>query len=279
MKRYRFHKHVEYRTKVSSVWHLARKSVATLWENRRLFLGITLIYALFSFILEQGLGGSASTTTAKSVVNAFAALLSATASASGPSAGPYQFMLAIITSLAAIWALRQVVKGGTKPRVRDSFYRGMYPLIPFVLVLLVMSLQLVPFAIGAKIYATVITNGIAAHLFEKLLWLLLFIVLSIWSLYMLSASSFALYIVTLPDMPPLQALRSARSLVRYRRWTVLRKILGLPLILLVIAVIIMFPVILIVSPAAPWVFFLLSMIGLVVIHVYMYTLYRELLNE
>ncbi len=278
-KRYRFHRHIEYRTPVPNILRLAQTSVDTLWQNRRLFIGLTLTYTLLSFILLQGLSSSASTNSVKTAVDAFALLISTSATSSGPTAGPYQSILAIITSLAVIWALRQVVSGNSTPRVRDTFYQGMYPLVPFLIVLLVIFVQFLPFAIGAKIYATVITNGIAAHTFEKLIWAAVFIVLALWSLYMVTASSFALYIVTLPDMPPLKALRSARDLVRYRRWKVMRKILGLPLILLVIAAIIMIPIILILTPLAPWIFFLLTMAALVAIHTYMYTLYRELLNE
>src|SRR5205823_2479549 len=112
-----------------------------------------------------------------------------------------------------------------------------------------------------------------------LIWAVLFIILSFVSLYMLSASVFALYIVTLPDMTPLKALRSARELVHHRRWTVLRKILWLPLLLLIIAAVVMVPIIIVLTPLAQWIFFLLTMLALLAVHGYMYTLYRELLNE
>ena len=85
--------------------------------------------------------------------------------------------------------------------------------------------------------------------------------------------------MTLPDMTPLAALRSAKGVVRYRRWTILRKILWLPMVLLIITAIIMLPVIAFVASLAQWVLFFLSMTGLVVVNVYMYILYRELLNE
>jgi hypothetical protein len=125
----------------------------------------------------------------------------------------------------------------------------------------------------------VINNGIAIYAVEKILWALLFAGLALLTLYMLSSSVFALYIVTLPDMTPMKALRSARELVRYRRWTVLRKIICLPIILLLVALVIMLPVIILLTPLARWVFFILTMAALLAIHAYMYTLYRELLNE
>jgi hypothetical protein len=96
---------------------------------------------------------------------------------------------------------------------------------------------------------------------------------------MLASSLFALYIVTLPGMTPIRALRSARGLVRYRRWTVIRKILWLPLLLLLVAAVIMLPIIIWLTAVAQWVFFILSMFALLAVHSYMYALYRELLNE
>jgi hypothetical protein len=144
---------------------------------------------------------------------------------------------------------------------------------------MVVGLQLIPLLVGSTLYAVVTTNGIAVTVIEKLIWLFVFGVLALWTLYMLSSSLFALYIVTLPDMTPLKALRSARELVRHRRWTVLRKILWLPLALLLIAAVLMVPIIIWLTPLAQWLFFVLTMFVLVAVHGYMYTLYRELLNE
>jgi len=187
-------------------------------------------------------------------------------------------MLLIIVSLATIWALRQVYNNNAI-RVRDSFYKGVYPLVPFILVLLVIGLQLLPLLIGGTLYSIVISSGIAVGLLQELLWALLFLGFALISLYLLSSSLFALYIVTLPEMTPFKALRSARDLVRHRRWLVLRKILFLPLILLILAAVILVPLLVIVTPIASWIFLLLSLASLVVVHSYGYALYRELLNE
>jgi bacteriorhodopsin len=61
--------------------------------------------------------------------------------------------------------------------------------------------------------------------------------------------------------------------------SVFRKLLFLVVALLLAAAIIVVPIIVIIAPLAQWVFFALSMCGLIVLHAYMYTLYRELLNE
>lgn len=279
--------------KLPNVWQLTRAAAGVLWQHKRLFAGITLVYGLLNLVLVQGLASSADVSSLKdgfnqvftghfgalaSSLSTFAALVGSAGNGSSPTAGAYQLFLGITTSLAVIWALRQLF-AGSRLRVRDTYYQGMSPLVPFILVLVVIGLQLIPLLLGGALYSTVITNGIAVHGAEKLGWALLYAVLALLSLYMVSSSLFALYIVTLPDMTPIKALRSARQLVRFRRWTVLRKILCLPIVLLVVAAVIMVPIIIWLTPLAQWVFFLLTMFALVAAHTYLYNLYRELLNE
>jgi hypothetical protein len=209
-------------------------------------------------------------------VTLFLYLLGNTNNSNNANAGVFQTILLIIISLAIIWGLRQAYNG-IYARVRDAFYQGMNALIMFIMILVVIGLQLVPLILGATLYNLVISNGIAVYTIEKWLWGLLFFVLAIVTIYMICSSIFALYIVTLPDMTPMKALRSARELVMHRRWEVLRKIIFLPIALIIIATIIMIPLLLMATPVAVWVFFIMTMAGLVVIHSYVYALYRELL--
>jgi len=285
-------KRIKHLVILPSAWKLTKTTAELLWSNRRIFTGLTLIYGLLNVVLAQGLGGTDVSelknqlgeiftgnygSLASSLI-IFTSLVGSAGNSSSDLAGAYQLFLALIASLAIIWALRQII-AGSKFRLRDAFYRGMYPLIPFILVLLVIGLQLIPLAIGSTLYSLVISNGIAVLAIEKILWAVLFALLALLSLYMISSSIFGLYIATLPDMTPIKALRSARQLVRYRRWTVLRKILFLPVVLLAVAAVIMLPIIIWLTPLAKYVFFLLTMFSLTVVHGYIYTLYRELLNE
>jgi hypothetical protein len=279
--------------KLPPAWQIARRACLTLWQHKRVFGSLTLIYGLLTLVLVQGIAGGTDVSSLKNQLNdafnghfgsvasslgVFAVLISSAGNNSSQTAGAYQLFLGLITSLAVIWALRQVMMGSPL-RIRDAYYRGMYPLVPFILVLLVISLQLLPLVIGSAVYSLVITNGIAVHALEKLFWLLLFLGLATVSFYMLSSSIFALYIAALPDMTPIKALRSARELVRGRRWTLLFKLLALPVLLFIAAAVVMVPIIIWLTPLAQWVFFILTMLALVVIHTYVYTLYRELLNE
>ena len=262
-----------------------------LWTNRKSFLGIVVIYAVLNIFLVRGLSGSADLTNLKSTLDssvsgaggklagsllAFNYLLSSTGSGNTAQSGIYQSILLVVCSLAFIWAHRQVL-AGRAVQMRESFYQGMYPLVPFLIVFLLMGVQLLPLVIGGSLYKTVISGGIAIYLWEKAIWLLLFVGLALWSLRMITASVFALYIATLPDMTPLRAYRSARQLVYGRRLLIWRKFLFLPAALLVLAAVIEVPFILFITPLAVWTFFIVGVVALPVVHGYLYSLYREML--
>jgi hypothetical protein len=262
-----------------------------LWTHKRLFGGIVLAFGILNIVLVRGVAGSNDLTNLKSSLDdtfkgvggeaassllGFTYVLASSGSGSTSTSGIYQTILLLICSLAFIWALRQTL-AKNQVHVRDSFYRGMYPLVPFVLVIGLLGIQLIPLAVGGGLYTSILNSGIAAHWYEKVLWLVLFLGLALWSLRMITATIFALYIVTLPDIAPLQAYRKARDLVKYRRLLIWRKLIFLPIALLVVSAVIELPLILFITPVAVWSFFVVSMCMLPVVHGYLYNLYRELL--
>ena len=279
--------------KLSSGLVILKNSLRTLLAHKRVFLGLTLVYVILSLIFVRGFGQGVNIPQIKDSLNSlyegklggpktsallFGVLVTSGNTTANTDGGIYQSMLLIIMSLATIWALRQVLSG-KKISVKDSFYKGLYPLVPFILVMMMVGIQLIPFALGGWIYTTVISGGIAVSALEIALWGSLVFLLIILSLYMVSSSLFALNIVTLPNMTPMRALRSARQLVQHRRWLVIRKILFLPFALLILAAIIMLPFIILLPVLAEWVFFAISLLGWIITISYMYSLYRELLNE
>jgi hypothetical protein len=294
-KRGRYQKRIKHPgPKLKSSWSLFRSSLGLLASNKRLFAGIVLVYGLLSLLMVRGFSSTAQLGTTKLALQAAKnggfstgfSLLGSLFSSSGASgqagASTSQSILLVIVSLVIIWALRQVytvdsAKGVKQVQVKTAFYSSTYALIPFIIVLLIVSLQLIPVLIGTTIYSTVVNNGLAVGGLEQLAWAAMLFLLALWSLYMLTPSLLALYIVTLPDVKPLQSFRSAKQLVQYRRWTILRKILFLPLIVLVLYSLIMLPVVLWLTPVAEGVFFVIGLLVLPVVHSYMYGLYRELL--
>ncbi|HLG90770.1 MAG TPA: hypothetical protein VI336_01240, partial [Candidatus Saccharimonadales bacterium] len=110
------------------------------------------------------------------------------------------------------------------------------------------------------------------------LLVIFFATLASWSVYLISSSIFAMYIVTLPDMQPRQALRSAKNLVKYRRLQLMRRVAFLPLFMLFAMAFIIVPLILFASFLVAPVFYLLSTLAILFIHAYLYSLYRSLLE-
>jgi hypothetical protein len=270
---------------------LAVQSWRHLLANPKLFAGIAAVYGVLNIVLVWGFSAGAELVEYKTLISgffdggsglvlstlsSFVYLVTTTGGGTSPTAGLYQSLVLILTTLGLVWALRQTF-AGNRPRVRDAFYSGMYPLVPFLLVLIVLGLQLLPMSFGATIYSIVVSNGVAVTIAEKLVFVVLFLGLSLWSLYMVTASMFALYMVTLPEMTPLVALRSANQLVYKRRMLIWRKLILLPVVVLVAAALVELPLILLFTPAAVWVFFVFNMAVVTYAHSYVYGLYRELL--
>lgn len=251
--------------------------------------GIVLVYLFLNIVFASGISNiSSNFATIKSdlklsgghglwhAAGGFGSLV-ATSGAGGSATGSaLQSILFIVESLVIIWALRHLLSG--QPiTVKLAYYKATTPLIPFLLVIAMIIIQLLPVTIGGYVLAAVSTSIFTSSVLATVFTTVVFLLLAAWSLYMVSASVFGLYIVTLPDMQPRQALRSAKDLVRFRRLTVLRKVFFMPLFVLAVMAIIIVPLILWVSVLVPYVFYLLSMLAILFVHSYLYSLYRELI--
>ena len=282
-------KPVSNKVSLPGVFSILRGSFGVMRKNWKVFLGIILIYGVLNLILVQSFSGTDINQTKENLdsfnggqfngvmssLMLFIYMASTSGNINSSTAGAYQLFLTVITSLALIWTLRQAY--ASKPmRIRDGYYWGMYPLIQFMLVLGGIIAQLLPIIVGGYLY-NLVTTGIAASGIEQTLWAIVLALLALASLYMISSSLFALYIVCLPEVTPMQAFKTARELVQYRRWTVMRKIIFLPIFLFLSAIILIVPLIFFAPIVASVTFLLTSMFGLPVIHSYMYRLYRELL--
>lgn len=278
------------RTKVAGSFTIFGRAIMTLRNHWEIFGGLFLIYALLNTVLtagsllgddlariqEQWLYSEEVGRLGAGVVTFETLLTTGVGSAAGP-AGAYQTLLLIIMSLSIVWALRQVT-AGSKIRVRDALYNSTYPLVQVLLVLLMVSLQLLPAMLASYLLYVLIGMQIIVVGWQQVIVYGICFLLYLWTVYMLISSVLALYIATLPGMTPLKALRSAKEIVRYRRGLVLRKLLFLPLVLLVIGAIIIIPVSLVLPVLATLLFFILSMMYLSVVHAYLYALYRELIK-
>ncbi len=281
------------RPKVATSIAILRNSIKLLRLTWKPAVGVAIVYALGVLVFARGLSVGQDMTSIKQTLDSlftgtgghaqslfveFMVLFNSSNTTTNAGGGFFQAFLLIMCTLAIIWVFRQA-NSGTQPTTKAAFYNGMYPLAQFILVLLAISIQAIPLLLGSYLYSMLIANGIAVHAIEIFLSFLIIILLITWSLRMLMSSFFALYIVSLPGMTPVRALRSAKELVIGRRMLVVRKIVLLPVVLLLASVIVIVPFLLLWPPVAAWVFYTLSAFALVASNAYMYTIYKELIKD
>lgn len=276
--------------KIPAVSRVMVDTIKHMMRNWKPFLGLILVYVILNLIFVKGFASTldipsireeliSSGTTGASTNTALLGVLFTSGNTASTDVGTlYQSAILLIVGLATIWLFR--FSSSDKPEkiaVKQPFYEGMGPLIPFLLVLCVIGLQLLPMLAGLGIFSSVMSNGLAVTLLEQLLWALLALSLSLLSFYLVSSSMFALIIVTLPDTAPLSALRSARKVVEFRRLTMMRKLFMLTIISMLGFGLLMLVCIALVPVIAEWVFLILGGVLLPIVIGTIYKLYRALL--
>lgn len=273
--------------RMASASGLLKQSHRLLWGNKKLFGGLLACIGTVQLFVVQGIVRTDFVTINKDIQDLFGGrgidssfisygyLLGSAGQSTG--AGLLQSLFSILAVLALLWTCRELAAGNT-PRIRDTFYKSTSPLIPFVLVTAWVGLQLLPAVMGVWLYGVVSTNGIAVHVYEQVLWLVVCIALGLVSLRWVLGSVFALVIVTLPDMAPMAAIRSARNLVYKRRLKILWRIVCMMITVLLMVTIITVPAIAFVPAIVPLLFYAVGLIALAIAVTYVYGLYRELLK-
>lgn len=279
-----------------SAWKLWKLSLAMFWKHKRTIGLFLLVYAILYVIFVRGVSGginlgelrdtlkedNSAVTGLLTSLTLFGVLVSTSNSTTSETASIYQGLLLVAGSLAFIWLLRQL--SADKPlrvRIRDTFYKGMQPLIPFILVLFVIALEFIPMSIGGFVLNVALTNSLAGSGGELFGIYVICLLLVILSLYLVSGSIAALYIVTLPGMEPVKAIRASHQVLRMHRWSVIRKFVLLVLFLLGSGLLIFIPLLLAIPSNFTWIneyiFFAGSISGFAIFHIYMYNLYKSLL--
>jgi hypothetical protein len=283
-------KEVKVRQPLPGAFRLTAGVCGFLAKNWKPLSGIVLVYLILNVIFASGISNvSSAFSSIKADLNisgghglwhaagGFGSLVASSGSSSSAAGSTLQSVLFVIESLVIIWALRHLM-AGQSISVKQAYYRSMAPLIPFVLIIAVIIIQLLPVTIGATVLAAIASSVFAGSSAATVFSAIAFVLLAAWSVYMVSASIFALYIVTLPDTEPRQALRAAKDLVKFRRLAVIRKVFFLPLLVILVMAVIIVPLILYASSIVPAAFYALSMLAILFAHSYLYNFYRGLLE-
>jgi len=274
---------------------------ALIWKNKRLFIKFTVLYALLSAIII-GLMSQENFAALRDALNEagnigffnkFSTLFSNAMSSGATTTDTGQQILSALLFLygwlTLIWLLRRIVGGdGQKIRLRDGLYTGGAPVLATMVVLLIILVQLLPFALVLLAYASVtavgwINTGIQIE--NMAAWCAL-AVAAILTLYWICSSFIALIIVTLPGMYPFRAIRAAGDLVIGRRLKLVLRLLFMILPMMFMWLLILAPAILIDDwlqlswqPLVPVIVLILSTLTIVWCATYIYLLYRKMVDD
>lgn len=280
----------------------------TLWGYRKTFVLLAVLYAVLYGLLVGVQSQDTFTQLSDSLSEAGAEITSgewgavdqagallvsmATAGASSDvSEGQQIFsvLVSLLVWLASVWMLRNLL-AGHKVKLRDGLYNSGAPLFATVVIALVMAVQLIPVALAVIGYNAASTSGLLdAGAVAMLFWIAAGL-LGILSLYWITASLFALIIITIPGMYPMQALKSAGELVLGRRVRILLRWLWMALMIGLTWVIVLIPFIFLDMgikalwpaiewlPILPYVVLLLSSLSIVWSSAYVYLLYRKVVE-
>jgi hypothetical protein len=282
------------RSGLLTIRHLTYEVIELLKHEWRLLGGLGVLFAIAYRFLVEGLShvdfneitavaqNNSSSPTDQAIDTAVltgSALDSA--SSSGNNQGSlYAALLTIIFGLCIVWALRQTL-AGRHIRIRDALYNGMAPVLTVMTLLAIIFLQALPLSIGIFVYVATTTHNITQGVVQNGAVMLVAIAGALVTCYWLSTSLVALMAATVPGMYPLAALKAAKSLVGTRRWQIFLRITIFAV--LVAAVWALAIVLTVANPLtrifAMEIFDVLRAVTLVVSTVFLYKLYRSLVDE
>lgn len=286
---------------LSGVITFTKKVAKILWKNKKIFLLLTLIYAILTALLV-GLGSQDTYDALKEALSGTTSGLaqSATLFLSAASGGLstdlsevqqlYTVLLTLMAWLASIWLLRNIL-AGHRVKLRDGLYNSGAPILSTFLVFLLVLVQLLPAALAVIGFSAATATGFLSGGIETMLFWIAVILLVTLSVYWLISTFFALVIVTLPGMYPMKAIKTAGKLVSGRRLAILFRLLWMLLLAALVWAIIGIPMVLfdgwiksvwdVISwlPIIPFVILILGSLTTIWTSSYIYLLYREVVDH
>ena len=284
---------------LGKMWPLILDSFSVIWQERRILIGLAVLYALINVIVVgavatqedfvdlkdsamQVMGGQVN--QIGKVFTLFTAAMSGVLTQEPTQLQQFLApLVAFMFWLAFIWALRMRF-AGEKITIRDALYNSNAPFISSLLVGMAIVVQLLPGALGIFVIVTAQSVGAIQPGVEFALFSAGAALLCVLSLYWVVSSALALVVVTLPSMYPWHALASASELVVGQRWRLVLRVLVLVVVLAIVWAGVLIPVLLLDNwlnvnwlPLLPAAMTALGAFSLTYGSVYVYKLYRSLL--
>ena len=202
----------------------------------------------------------------------------------------YTVLLGLLVWLTTVWLLRSLL-AGHKVRMRDGLYTAGAPIVGTLILAVVLVAQMLPMAIAFLAYNAASSTGLLDGGVEAMLFWVAAALLTLLSLYWITSTFFALIIVTLPGMYPLNALKIAGDLMIGRRIRILLRLAWMGLCVFVGWALIMIPVIIIDAwikgvwsqlegvPLIPIALLIMGPLTIIWIASYVYLLYRKVVDD
>ena len=199
-------------------------------------------------------------------------------------------LLGLYIWLTTVWLLRKIV-AGKRVVLRDGLYNAGSPILPTMLTLLILLIQMVPGALAALVAGAAWQSGLIEGGAFSMLTSVALALIIVLSLYWMVSTFLALVVVTLPGMYPLRAIAIAGDLVIGRRLRLMYRIIWMFLVIVSWWIVIMIPVILFDGwiksifsqiswmPTVPIFMLIMSIITIVWVCVYIYLLYRKVVDD
>ena len=295
---------------IGGYWNLLGSVFGLIRENKSIFRNLVLVSSLASILLVglmdqnfvSSLQAVVDTTNGGNFEGFFGEIgkaglvMAGTFNSGGLVQSPteiQQMMFAIIILfiwLATVQVCRNILSGKKNLNLRDALYSCGAPIIPMTVIAIVILMQLVPVFIATIVGAAAKTTSFLSSGIEQAVFFSAILLLFSLSAFWVMGSIFAMIIVTIPGTYPLQALKIAGDMVSQRRLAILKRILFLIFILALIWSIIIIPIIMLMNwlisingffvniPIVPISMLLMSCFSCVLSSVYIYVLYRRIVD-
>jgi hypothetical protein len=283
----------DYIKSLPSAGQLWRETWGFLWKYRVKMLIFLFIYTITYLVLVKGLNGfTTDSSELKSAIvrlthgdiaalptalGLYAAIIGSVSASTTDISNYYQVSILMMFSLAFIWLIRKLHGRRANVSVKEAFYVGMRPLVPFLLVTALLIVELAPAGLGGILLGTAQSAVVQGGSGEILAFSVIMVLCLVLTCYLLAGSIFAIYIVTLPDATPMLAVRSSMRLLRVHRWVVVRKMAGFYAMLFLLGFVLGLPFVYWLPRFVEPAFFVLACASFGVMHTYMYKLYRAMI--
>lgn len=286
-----------------NVLKFSKHVFGTLWQHKRLF-GALIFVALLASLLISGasqqqqyaslrdltLAVTGELGVSNGVLESLALLVSLIGGGLNVTLGEGQqigqLMVYLLLWLTTIWLLRHVLAGHKGMRVRDGLYNAAAPIVPTLAVATVGLVQLLPAAGTVLALAAAKASGLLEGALGIAILVVVVSLIGALSLYWLTTTFIAGVIATIPGTYPINALRSARTVVKGHRVSLLLHMIWLAVGLVVLSSLLLLPVILVdTSTESSWLplvallYQLLTTAALVYASAYVYLLYRGMIDD